>query len=111
MMYFWYHGSLPGPATLNVSLGSKYASDTLYWHYYNQERDRIDYYGYLRSNNKGTIAVTVDHFSTYILTPKHRIAGSEDKQGVIDELGQSNGSSLNSSNKTHPYTGAQEGKS
>ena len=37
MLYFEQHTSLPGPATLHVSLGSRYDNDTLYWHYYNQE--------------------------------------------------------------------------
>lgn len=112
MLYFYYHGSLPGPATFNLSLGRKYANDTLYWHYYNQERDRIDYYGSLKSNKKGTIAVAVDHFSTYILTPNHRIVGSEDKAGVIDELGQiSDGTdNINAADKVHPYTGTQGGR-
>ena len=109
LMYFDYHGSLPGPATLNLSLGRKYANDTLYWHYYNRERERIDYYGSLKSNNKGTVAVLVDHFSTYIVTPDHRIAGSEDKAGVIDELGASGLSDvLTAGSKVHPYTGTQE---
>ena len=102
MIYFNYHGSLPGPATFHLSLGSKYANSALYWHYYNIERDRIDYYGALRSNGKGNIAVSIDHFSTYIVTPLHRIAGSEDKQGEIDRLDQ-----LGTGDKTHPYTGEE----
>ena len=110
MLYFEQHTSLPGPATLRVSLGNRYDDMTLYWHYYNQERDRIDYYGSLKSNSKGNIAVRIDHFSTYLVSPKHRIAGSEDKQGVIDELGQSgSGGSLDqSSGKPFPNTGAGE---
>lgn len=108
MIYFPYHGSLPGPATFHLSLGRKYSNDMLYWHYYNMERDRIDYYGSLKSNNKGNIALTIDHFSTYILTPQHRIAGSEDKAGKIDALGQtSENSTLTADKKVHPYTGTQ----
>ncbi len=108
MMYFYYHGSLPGPATFNLSLGRRYANDTLYWHYYNQDRDRIDYYGSLKSNSKGTVAVSMDHFSTYIVSPEHRIAGSEDKAGIIDEMGMvSNGQDLlGSGGKLNPDTGA-----
>lgn len=112
MLYFEQHTSLPGPATLHVSLGSRYDNDTLYWHYYNQERDRIDYYGSLQSNSKGNIAVRIDHFSTYLISPKHRIAGSADKEGVIDELGQTTngGDSLDQSgSKPFPSTGAGEG--
>ena len=112
MLYFEQHTSLPGPATLHVSLGSRYDNDTLYWHYYNQERDRIDYYGSLQSNSKGNIAVRIDHFSTYLISPKHRIAGSADKEGVIDELGQTTngGDSLDQSgSKPFPNTGAGEG--
>lgn len=103
MLYFYYHGSLPGPATLNLSVGSKYASQPLYWHYYNQERTRIDYYGTLNSNAKGNIAVRIEHFSTYLLTPAHRIAGSEDKSGAIDLMNNQTG-------KENPHTGAREGR-
>ncbi len=112
LCYFDYHGSLPGPATFNLSLGRKYSNETLYWHYYNQERDRIDYYGSLKSNNKGTVAVSIDHFSTYIVSPTHRIAGSEDKDGVIDQLGMvSNGQDLlGSGGKLNPDTGETEGR-
>lgn len=110
LCYFDYHGSLPGPATFNLSLGRKYSNETLYWHYYNQERDRIDYYGSLKSNSKGTVAVSIDHFSTYVVSPTHRIAGSEDKDGVIDQLGMvSNGKDLLSSGgKLNPDTGETE---
>lgn len=110
LCYFDYHGSLPGPATFNLSLGRKYSNETLYWHYYNQERDRIDYYGSLKSNSKGTVAVSIDHFSTYVVSPTHRIAGSEDKDGVIDQLGMvSNGKDLlGSGGKLNPDTGETE---
>ena len=110
LLYFSHHGSLPGPASFRLSLGRKYANETLYWHYYNQERERIDYYGALKSNNKGNIAVTIDHFSTYIVSPDHRIAGSEDKAGIIDELGMvSNGKDLlGNGGKLNPDTGAGE---
>ena len=109
--YFDYHGSLPGPATFSLSLGRHYANDLLYWHYYNMERERIDYYGTLQSNSQGTIAVSIDHFSTYVVSPEHRIAGSEDKDGVVDELGMvSNGQDLlGSGGKLNPNTGAEEG--
>lgn len=107
MLYFDYHGSLPGPATFSLSLGRHYGNDLLYWHYYNKERDRIDYYGSLQSNSQGNIAVSIDHFSTYIVSPEHRIAGSEDKDGVVDELGMvSNGQDLlGSGGKLNPNTG------
>lgn len=110
LCYFDYHGSLPGPASFQLSLGRRYANETLYWHYYNQERDRIDYYGSLRSNTKGTVAVSMDHFSTYIVSPLHRIAGSEDKDGIIDQLGMiSNGKDLlGSGGKLNPDTGVRE---
>lgn len=111
MPYFDYHGSLPGPATFSLSLGRAYGNDLLYWHYYNMERERIDYYGTLQSNSQGTIAVSIDHFSTYVVSPEHRIAGSEDKDGIIDELGMvSNGQDLlGSGGKLNPNTGVEEG--
>lgn len=91
---------LPGPAILHLNLGNKYGSQTLYWHYYNRPRERIDYYGTIKSNKQGTVAVRIDHFSTYIVTPFHRIAGSEDLSGSIDALG--------AGGKTNPYTGLRE---
>ncbi len=91
---------LPGPAVLHLNLGNKYGSQTLYWHYYNRARERIDYYGTIRSNKQGTVAVRIDHFSTYIVTPFHRIVGSEDLSSSIDALG--------AGGKTNPYTGLRE---
>ncbi|MCI8649714.1 MAG: cadherin-like beta sandwich domain-containing protein [Anaerotruncus sp.] len=77
MVYFEGHGSLPAPATLHLSLGGRYRNDTMYWHYHNEERERIDYYGKLRTNSQGTFTVQIDHLSTYIATLRHRIIGSE----------------------------------
>ena len=98
-VYFNHHGSLPGPAKFYLSLGAKYASQPLYWHYFNQDRNRIDYYGAVNSNAKGTISLTLDHFSTYILTQYHSIDGAENKVGL------SAGTSLTSGSKANPNTG------
>ncbi len=68
MIYFKYHGDLPGPATLNFHLGNKYADENLYWNCYNSERDRIDYYGRIRTNSKGTFSVKMTHMSTWIVS-------------------------------------------
>ena len=99
-VYFPYHGSLPGRAVLRLGLGSKYANQRLYWHYYNMERDRIDYYGYLNSNSRGNVAVYIDHFSTYIATRRHHIVGSENKSHKVD-------AQSSASQKTNPNTGAK----
>ncbi len=111
LAYFDYHGSLPGPATFYLNLGNKYGDETIYWHHYNLERDRIDYYGALQSSSKGAVAMTLEHFSTYIFTTKHRIAGSEDHSGRIDEYGTVSDASeiLTVGGKTPPYTGIREG--
>lgn len=101
MVYFDYHGDLPGTAVLNLSLGEKYANQYLYWQYFNRERDRIDYYGTVRSNSQGAFAVKIDHFSTYLVSRTHRIAGSEDK---------SQGNTLinvSTSGKQNPSTAAE----
>lgn len=82
-VYFDYHGDLPGTATLHLTLGGKYASQPLYWHYYNRERDRIDYYGTVQANSQGTFAVRIDHFSTYLVSRNHMIAGAEDRSGSV----------------------------
>lgn len=83
MVYFTEHGGLPAPAIFNLSLGTRYAESSLYWHYFNKERDRIDYYGKVNSNSKGTFALKLDHLSTYIITRKHRIVGAENKDGGV----------------------------
>lgn len=83
MIYFDYHGDLPGPATLNLSLSNKYGAQPLFWHYYNEERDRIDYYGVVQPNVKGTFAVAIDHFSTYVVSRVHSIVGAENQEGNI----------------------------
>lgn len=75
---FTYHGELPGKATYTLSLGKQYANRKLYFHYYNEERGRIDYYGYVTTNSQGTFSVPLSRLGTFIITPR-RIAGSENK--------------------------------
>lgn len=99
MAYFDYHGDLPGTATLHLSLGNKYKNQTLYWHYYNEERYRIDYYGEVESNARGSISVQLDHFSTYVVSPKHKIIGSEDRSEITE---------VAPTDKVHPFTGSKE---
>lgn len=80
-LHFNDHGSLPGQMLLTVSLGGKYKNSTLFWNYFNPERKRIDYYGYVQSNAKGTITVPLAHMSTYLVTTR-KLAFSEDKTGT-----------------------------
>lgn len=86
MIYFDYHGDLPGPAMLNIKLGNKYGAQTLYWHYYNREEKRIDFYGTLRSNAQGTISVPVNHFSTYLVTRVRAITGAENYSNTLSQI-------------------------
>ena len=76
-VYFDYHGALPGPAVLTLSMGSKYKNSTYYWNYYNEERERVDYYGTVNTNSKGTFSLIVDHLSTYIISDQ-RLNGAND---------------------------------
>lgn len=99
MIYFDYHGDLPGPAMLNIKLGNKYGGQTLYWHYYNREEKRIDFYGTLRSNAQGTISVPVNHFSTYLVTRFHSIVGAENYANTLSQIRATLGS------KQNPTTG------
>ena len=77
-IHFNHHGSLPAPMKFTISLGSAYRNRPLYWNYYNEERDRIDYYGYVVSNAKGTFSLPITHMSTYIVTQK-KIVDAENK--------------------------------
>lgn len=111
-IYFDHHGALPAPATFTVSLGHKYQSETLYWNYYNPERDRIDYLGNVKTNTKGTFAVKIDHLSTYIVSDQ-RLFGSENKAAnstTTDSLAAAAGENLSAeatSKKINPGTGVQ----
>lgn len=108
--YFNQHGALPAEMLLTVDLGRHYSNETLFWNYYNQERDRIDYYGYVHTNAKGTFSVPISHFSTYLSTDE-KIRGAENKS---DEYGNpipfteetENLNSANSANKDIPNTAA-----
>ena len=82
-IHFNHHGSLPAPMKFTISLGSAYRNRMLYWNYYNQERDRIDYYGYVVSNAKGTFSLPITHMSTYIVTEK-KIVDAENKVGALN---------------------------
>lgn len=86
MIYFDYHGDLPGPAMLNIKLGNKYGGQILYWHYYNREQKRIDFYGTLRSNAQGSVSVPVNHFSTYLLTRNRSITGAENYGNTLSQI-------------------------
>ncbi len=100
-LYFSQSGSLPGPGTLNVTLGDFYGNKTLYWNYYNKEFNKIDYYGYFRTNNTGTFSVPIDHHSTYVIT-ENPVVGAEDlssRFGTPDL-------SLATPDKTNPNTSA-----
>lgn len=77
-VYFNDHGALPAQMVLTVILGSEVGDQQLYWNYYNTEFDRIDYYGYVQANSKGTITVPIAHFSTYLVST-HQIYASEDR--------------------------------
>ena len=108
-LYFDHHGALPAPMKLTVSLGKAYSNETLYWNYYNPERNRIDYYGYVKTNAKGTFSVPVEHFSTYLITEK-KVIGAENKSG-LDYSGSTWGEEIGaadegSGGKYNPNTGA-----
>lgn len=105
MVYFRHHGQLPAPAVFTLSLGQKYKNKKLYWHYYNKERDRIDYYGYFNTNSKGTFAVQIDHFSTYFITIRI-VAGSENKSGASGKASDN----IGNVSRINPDTGKNCGK-
>lgn len=107
--YFNQHGALPAEMLLTVNLGRHYRNENLYWNYYNPDRERIDYYGYVRTNATGTFSVPISHFSTY-LTTEDKIRGAENKS---EEYGnpelspeQENLNAPASANKSIPNTGA-----
>ncbi|MEG2769514.1 MAG: cadherin-like beta sandwich domain-containing protein, partial [Oscillospiraceae bacterium] len=79
---FGYHGDLPAPAALNLSIGQKYGGRTLYWHYFNEERNRIDYYGVVYANTRGNFSLRLTHMSTYIVSTGI-LYGSENRSGEI----------------------------
>ncbi len=118
-LYFNDHGALPGRMKLTINLGREYRNQQLFWNYYNDERDRIDYYGYVNSNAKGTFSVPITHFSTYFVTDS-KLISAENKAGVnydgtmANGLGESsdnrnpgdiNGGSSSGGRKPNPQTG------
>ncbi len=99
IVYFNHHGELPAPAKFTLSLGDMYKSRVLYWNYYNTERDRIDYYGYVNTNTKGTFSLQLTHLSTY-MTTTNKIKNAENKATGNGYIGYP------SSGKANPSTGA-----
>lgn len=109
-VHFYHEGVLPGQATLSLSLGRRYWDDQLYWHYYNEERERIDYYGYMQTNNRGTFTIPLDHFSTYIITRNHAIRGSDNKTSEVTpnlDNPQTTQGQLTPPAKENPVTGVE----
>ncbi len=115
MVYFDYHGDLPGPATLNLTLSNRYGSQNVFWHYYNEDRSRIDYYGATYANAKGAISVPIDHCSTYVVSRVHAIVGAENQEGNLSRIskaittGTGTNPSASSSGKLNPQTSAGDG--
>ncbi|MFZ2538772.1 MAG: cadherin-like beta sandwich domain-containing protein [Oscillospiraceae bacterium] len=111
-LYFDDHGPLPGKMILTVNLGREYKNEQLFWNYYNGERQRIDYYGYVKSNARGTFTVPITHMSTYMVA-KTKIVVAEDKTGsgfgTVEGAGQGSGSenanSGTTGDKNVPKTG------
>ncbi len=104
-VYFKYHGALPAPATLTLSLGKAYRNDRYYWNYYNEERGRIDYYGTVNTNSKGTFTVPLEHMSTYVISDR-MLAGAENKTGQVSAERDLTSEAL--VEKLIPNTGAEE---
>lgn len=105
IIHFNHHGSLPGPMNLTVSLGGFYKNIRMYWNYFNPERNRIDYYGYVKTNAQGTFAVPITHMSDYIISPSF-IYGSENKVGTVGGGGENIGGAING--KPNPSTGGYD---
>lgn len=82
MVYFRHHGELPAPMKFTLGLGSEYRNARMNWNYYNEERGRIDYYGNVFTNARGSFSVQLTHMSTYLVSRK-AIYGAEDRSGAI----------------------------
>lgn len=104
LIYFKYHGDLPAPATLTMSLGRHYRNEKMYWYYYNEDYQRMDYYGSFNTNSRGTFSVTLDHMSTYAASDM-KLSGAENRtQGQTDV----NLSSKSEQQKINPATGRRQ---
>ena len=102
-VHFNHHGKLPAPFKFTLSLGREYQNRSLYWNYFNEERDRIDYYGTVRTNVKGTFTAMMTHMSDYLIT-KRRIIGSENKEGEATSFSYGISTWMDEP-KTNPNTG------
>lgn len=100
-VHFNHHGALPAPMTLTLTLGRQYRSMSATWNYYNEERERIDFYGGVKTNSRGTFSVKLTHMSTYIFSD-HQIVGAENKSGDQGLVGGITGGG----SKQNPNTGA-----
>lgn len=101
LVYFKYHGDLPAPATLTMSLGKSYRNEKMYWYYYNEVYERLDYYGSFTTNSRGTFSVTLDHMSTYPITDEAMQGAQNRSQGQTDV----NLSAKSDQRKINPGTG------
>lgn len=104
LIYFKYHGDLPAPATLTMNLGRRYSDEKMYWYYYNEDYERMDYYGSFTTNSRGAFSVTLDHMSTYAASDR-KLSGAENRtQGQTDV----NLSSKSQQEKINPNTGGRQ---
>lgn len=110
-VHFNHHGTLPGPMKLTLTLGQAYRNTNMHWNYFNAERERVDYYGYVSTNAKGTFALPLLHMSDYVMT-EGPIIGAENRVGALsgyyDSVGAAEAGGYFTGNKPNPNTGARE---
>ncbi|MEG1698530.1 MAG: cadherin-like beta sandwich domain-containing protein [Oscillospiraceae bacterium] len=102
VIHFGHHGALPAPMLFRVSLGGFYKNLRMYWNYFNEPFNSMDYYGYLSTNAQGTCTVPVTHMSDYAITPT-MVFGSENKVGALGTDKENLGGAT-TSGKRNPQT-------
>ncbi|WP_066499262.1 S-layer homology domain-containing protein [Abyssisolibacter fermentans] len=89
-LYFAYHGELPTQGEVAVDIGNSYKNKELFLYYYNNNTNKLENYGLLKTNSKGEVKFTIDHCSDYILS-EDLIFDSSIYEEDIDTLAYVNG--------------------
>lgn len=74
IVHFNHHGNLPAKSKVKVNINKK--SQNLYMYYYDETKDKLSLYGYVRTNEKGEVAFEIDHCSDYVFVDS-LIAGND----------------------------------
>lgn len=97
-VHYNYNGQLPAEAEITIHVGSEYAGQTLYYYYFNQSTDMLEYMQTANVDSNGDVTVFQSHCSDYVFLNINLFA--EETPEIQQTLSPNNGK-----HRTLPHAG------